>query len=543
MTTVDSAFAVAMHEMTAVATMQLLSGKPVTMTLGEEQQRVAQGLASALKRGDKAHAFRLSAEFYPHVMPQAELARAYYRVHDEAVEANSNFQIVMDSLKENYGHTRPDKVQELPLDDALLMLLLAITYSDKNSIYYSRLDEATGKVRPTTFPLTEKVVKDFLAPFGDRAALIKRVLVIQKGSVIGNPASQVAWLYGQRKKAWEEQQKLAAAAQSQAPKLADDPRHKQRRQLQLLSADFDNMLKSGADADEKNAHRYAFQGNQLKRLIDAISGDGKVDFKQRLEEIYAEKITRQKAGLMAMKLSIKLKRMMSDMGTWDNEIWREFQGRMQELGIWDGSDWLAKWNADKTGKQHIAKAGKDYLIQEKPAGLDDLLAQSDKIKDKQRGRRMLERNTEIPPEWLKSRQPSTTHEQRKALDALARQERLDDLIDLSLEPESWEALDSRLQTKIYIVFASYSYLDMPIIKDLILHDIDSELSESAKNTILALEFQYNKIVKLFEQDPRLTYADAVERLFAQQEEEAEKARLNSLEYQRSPAAQYGKYKK
>lgn len=541
-------FETAAHEALAVAVMQQLNGKAISIPLKEEQQKQAQNLASAFRRGDKASVFRLSGEFYPHVMPLQLVGHAYFRVHDEPVESNPNFQIAMDCLKENHAQSRPDKITAMPLEDALLMLLLALTYSDKNSIYYSRIDEITGKVRPTTFPLTEKLIKDFLSPFGELVQLQKRVLVIQKGMVMGNPAGQVAWLYGQRKRAYEEQKKayeqqraLAEEARRNTPKIVADPLIKKKQEVKLFSADFDNLLKGTSDADEKKAHQYAFQGDQLKRMIEAAS-EPKIDFKQRLEELYAEKIPRQKANLMAMKLSIKLKRMMTSMGTWDHEIWREFQDKMQGLGIWDGSDWLAKWDAKRTGKQHLTREGKDYLIKEKPQTVDDLLSQSNKIQDKLRGQKMLG-GPETPPDWLKQRQPNTTPEQRKVLEALAREERLEDLIELSFEPEAWDAVDASIKARIYRIFATYSYTDMAIIKELLLKSVAPELVEEAKRVILELELNYNKIANLFEHDFKLVFAQAIDILFEQKAEQAEKDRLNSAEYQRSPAAQYGKYQR
>ncbi|MEZ0369554.1 MAG: hypothetical protein ACAI44_10745, partial [Candidatus Sericytochromatia bacterium] len=513
-----------------------LAGRDVSRELREDHRKLAQALASALRRADKVMAYRLSAEFYALLVSAEELNRAYFRVHDEKVEANPNFQIVMDSVKEAHSHNRPPQVQSLPLDDALLLLLLAITHSDKNSISYSRIDENTGKIRPTTFPLTEKLIRDFLAPFGDKNALIKRVLVIQKGLVIGNPAAQVAWLYQQRRRAWEAEQKAQAeqARAIDAARPVADSKALQQQEIRFLCAEFEQMFNGSADPAEKSAQHHAFQGNQLKVLIEA-AGEPKIDFKQRLEDLYSEKVTRQKAGLLALKMSARLKRMMVKMGKWEDGIWREFQGRMQELGIWDGSDWLEKWNSTRQGKQHLAKSGKDYLKKEKGVTVDDLLDQSDKIQNKLLGQKMLSGPDELP-DWLKQREYRASPRQRKVLEALARPERFEDLIELSFAPEEWEAVAPGLRRLIAKLFATFYYTDIDIIKELLLKTVakepEKELLESAKTVIAQLELSYNKVVSLFEQDFKLTWDKAIEILFAQQEEEAEKARLNSLEYQR-----------
>lgn len=553
------AFEAPITEQRAYTVMELLSGKSASLTLSASDRQHVDALVVAVRQGNKARVIQLSSDYYAELLSPERLAAAYELIKAQAVHGNPDFQIVMDALREKdagqLAQQQPGRLPTISLAEALLQILLTITRSDKNSISYHRHDEQTGKLRPTTFPLTESLIRNFLAPFGDQSALIKGVILFSRGQVIANPAALLAQRCRQRLKHFQEQQAAAAKKQAElAEKLAEKaskpapsritPGPKPARpagpdsvqEVRFLSAELEKLLNGSRDGAEKEALSHVLQPEQLVQLVEIAAQPAGTDFGKTLENMYARHLSRQQASFLSARLSSRMKRMLSQMGDWKDEYWSEFQTLMLNNGVWEGSEWLEKWRACKKGKQHITKTGKDYLVSEKTNPLDEMLARSDKMQSQIRGSKMLSPNT-----WVRPERSSAPPEQRRLLAALARPDRLLELIEISIQTETWESTPELLQQRLYEAFCVLSDSDFDTIKQQFLAGVAPELAERAKTLITVIELKFNQISSLFKQDVRLSYSDALDILVSRQRETEHREKLNSQAWQQSPAAQYTRY--
>ncbi|MEZ0375026.1 MAG: hypothetical protein ACAI44_38420 [Candidatus Sericytochromatia bacterium] len=529
-------------EARAVTVMELLSGRSPSLGLSPDERRRAENLVLAFRQGNKQKAHQLSAEFNTQVLQAGICTSAYFLLLDQHKAGNSEYLIVMDSLKESYGQQRPAQLQALTLDEALVILLLAITRSDRNSISYTRLDEKTGKPRPTTFPLTECMIRDFLAPFGDKTGLMKRFLVFSKAMVMGNPAAWIAQGYRLRKQSYELE--LAAWEQEQATLTRPAPQAVgQIQEVRILCEDLRKLLEGSHDPGEKSALLHSLQPDQLLKMVrqkenaQTNSQEYARDFRQMLESIYAARLSRSQASYLSARLSSRMKRMLDQMGDWKDNYWSEFQNLMQSQGIWEGGEWLEKWRAGKTGKQHLARQGKDYLIQETSPTLEDMLDQAEKIQDKLKGGQMLKPD---PSSWKRPAvRPSP--EQSKLLTILSRTDRLEELVALAFPGEVWGSYAPALRRKLFQGFCLLGDTDFDAIKSHFLAAAEPAEQEAAKALITTLELKFNQIVGLFRQDLGMTFSHALAILVARQEETAQREKLNSQSWQNSPAGHYARY--
>lgn len=535
----------AAYEAQALTIMQLLTAKKPTIALKPEDRKKVEAIVAAFKAGQKAKVLQLNAEFYKQILPPERVVAAYYWAKAQQLAPNSDFQIVMDSLKEHCAGQELPQAIEMGAEEALTILLLAITQSDKNSISYTRIDEQTGKARPTTFPLTEQLIRNFLLPFGDYDALLRRVLYVSKLGLIGNPAAPLAQRYLARKRAYEE----AKAAYEQArqpqepakpviPVLSKPAQDKKQLEIRYLSDELERLLEGLKEVEEQKAVINSFQVGQLKQLLKHSQNQA-TDFGKQLEKVYTQGLSPAQASQLSARLSSRMKRMMVKLGNWKEEYWQEYQSLMQSLGVWEGNAWLEKWRAGKQGKQHLAKSGKDYLVEEKPQTVEDLLDQADKIKDKLKGKHMLAPGELLP--WMTQEPSKAPPEQQRILQALSRSERIDELIQLAIAPEIWAATPAALSQEIYRVLMIYSESDLDRIKAELLKAVPAETLELAKQRLAELELMINKMAGIVKKDFKLTFVEVVKILKAQKTEAEQRERLNSKEYLNSPAAQYSRY--
>jgi hypothetical protein len=311
--------------------------------------------------------------------------------------------------------------------------------------------------------------------------------------------------------------------------------------VRIIVDELAQLLKD-SPAAEKQALLESLQPEPMHELIKLSGSEPRQaskDFGKQLEAIYGRHLSRQQSSLLAARLSSRMKRMLSKMGDWKEEFWAEFQAMMQLNGVWEGEAWLEKWRAVRSGKQHLARSGKDYLLEATATGVDELLAQSERIKDKQRGRHMLSAgDTSI---WKRPASSNASPELRKVLAALSHSERLDALIDLALPESQWQAAPELLRARLYQGFCLLSDTDLDCIKTQYLAAAEPAMLESAKALIAAVELACNQLASLLKKDPRLGFGQGLEILVARQRELEARQRMNSREYQNSVAFQYGKY--
>ncbi|MGE3725525.1 MAG: hypothetical protein AB7I41_08245 [Candidatus Sericytochromatia bacterium] len=546
------AFEVSSLEKQALLLTQGLKGKALPAQLPAPEKKKLEELLLAFRNAQRAKLLTLCEGFYQAVSEPEAVTKAYLVLNNQALTGTPDYQIVMDSLTESYGQSAiaDKKGQEMPLDQALTHVLLAITRSDKNSISYTRTDAETGKPRPTTFPLSEKLIRNFVLPFGEKyLPIIQRVLVFSKGQVLGNPAGQVAQLYQLRRQAFEAEkaawEKAQADNKPQAPTTRSPAEISQKLAAQQatrsVSQEISGLISGTRNPDEKAAVVLSFQAQSLLNMLkNAQTSDG--DFGSRLEKLYAQRLSADKAQLLSKRLASQMKRMMLKMDGWKEEYWSEFQTLMQKSGLWEGGEWLEKWRAHKSGKEVIAKTGQEYLIEDKSDPLADMLKKQAQIADKQRGSKMLGQEDPVElPDWLNNANATqASAEEQKVLQGLSRKDRFQAFAQVACPPGLWEALSAAEQTLLEERFLYFSHTDLLTIKNQILASNHTS-SEVFKQTLAALELLIVKMSTLFKREFKLTFVQALEQFQAQKQADLEKARLNSKEYQSSPAAQYGKY--
>jgi hypothetical protein len=547
-------FEVSALEKQALLLNQGLKGKALPAQLPAPEKKKLEELLLAFRNAQRAKLLTLCEGFYQAVSDAESVAKAYFVLNNQALSGTPDYQIVMDSLTESYGQnasTAPSQAgSEMPIEEALTQVLLAITRSDKNSISYTRTDTETGKPRPTTFPLSEKLIRNFVLPFGEQyLPVIQRVLVFGKGQVLGNPAGQLAHRYHLRKQAFEAEKAAWEKAQAENKAQSPEPRSPAQISQKLaaqqatrsVSQEISGLIAGTRNADEKAAVVLSFQAQSLLNMLkNAQANEG--DFGARLEKHYAQRLSADKAQLLSKRLASQMKRMMLKMDGWKEEYWSEFQTLMQKSGLWEGGEWLEKWRAHKSGKEIIAKTGQEYLIEDKSDPLADMLKKQAQIADKQRGSKMLGQEEPADlPDWLNNANASqASAEEQKVLQGLSRKDRFQAFALVACPPGLWEALAANEQNLLQERFLYFSHTDLLTIKNQILASNETP-SEVFKQALAALELLVVKMATLLKREFKLTFVQALEQFQAQKQADLEKTRLNSKEYQSSPAAQYGKY--
>ncbi len=540
MSSATPSFETSRIEAQAVCLMATLAKRPAPLKLKPEDKQHIDALATAFRQGNKARAFKLSQAFYKQVLSPEKIAAAYAQIRALNLKGNADFQVVMDSLKDNCADILPDPSANLTQDQALKILLLAITQSDKNSISYIRRDDQTGKPRPTTFPLTENLILHFLAPFGDKQALAKKVLVFSKIAILGNPAAWVAADYMARKRQWEKVRSEAISAATRTPPSRPEPPQRQGRpkEIDQLRQALDKLLSEVDSRPAQEAIVQSFQVKQLKSMLQAYTSS-EDNFQQNLSRLYSQHLSASQAANLSTRLLSNMKRLMLQLGTWKEEYWQAYQIDMQKAGIWEGQAWLDKWQAEKSGKQIIQKTGADYLVEEKTESLDDLLAKDQQRKDKQKGQQML--STIDISQWVNRASNQPPAEIVKVLDALSQPTRFQELMQVAFEDNSWQTYPEVLRQKLELVFTELSQTDLDAIKEALVHGLSDDLLTTGQSMVARVELQVNKLALMFKKERKLSFPEALGRLQAQQAEDQARERLNSKAYQNSAAARYGQY--
>lgn len=538
-------------ELQAEALLDLLRGKsPAPKALQPAERQQVDALAKALRQGRKAEVFKRSQAFFKEVFSAAELSQAYHMIQQMPLQRNPEFEIVMDSLK---AQSQTDAVNspKLSLSDALVQILLAVTFSDKNAIYYERLDEKTGRPRPTTFPLTPVLIQRFLSPFeevqaGIHKAVLLRAVYIAKNTVMGNPAAELARRYRQRRTAYEQALAEYEAAQQAAANAAKQPQtsavSEALRQQKVKSAavSVQELLQESKDPQEQGAVRQSLQPTHFYGLLQARD-QGDDSFQQKLSQLYSQRLSASQAQQLSARLASKMKRMLTQMGSWDEQYWDEFQGLMQKLGLWEGTEWLEKWRSHRKGKQALAGVALPQTDAEPAADpIAEMLRRQQLMADKQRGQSMLglePADAENP--WMQADTPAISPQMQQVLHALEQKVHFKALLELAESP--WEQLAETSQQMIYKTFRLYSAQGLPAIKNQVLSLAPAAEATQIRETLASLELLINQLVQRLEKTRKGVFADVLEQFKAEQAEIKAREKQRDLAYRRSPAAQYGKY--
>lgn len=535
-------------EAQALAVMQLLAGQPLPQGLSPSAQRQVKALAKALQQGQKTEAFKCSQPFYKKLLDPELVKQAYLQISQLEIHSNPDCQIVLDSLRFQYSAAQLSaRLSPLPLEDALVYILLVITCSDKNSISYLRQDSNTGRSRPTTFPLTPELIQHFLVPFElepqNLNQVLKRAVFLRKNTVLGNPAAEVVWRYQQRKTAFESTQvaqlQIPAKPTSQAvvtrPEKAGQLAQKSARTVRSLLAEVQ-------DPHEKAAVKDSLSPGHFYNLLP-LSQQEDDSFQQQLRQIYTQRLSSNQADMLAARLASRMKRLLAEMGDWNEQYWSEFHTLMQGLGLWEGTEWLEKWRSYRKGKQELALMPMSAESEETRDLLAEMLRRQELMADKQRGRKMLGQTelVEIDPRWLQPPQSKASPEMQKVLIALGQTSNLVELVEVACPDGGWSELDKAYRKVFVKEFEAGCYSDLPEIKDRILASARS--APQVKQVLAALELKINQIIRRLQKEPRAVFVDILQQLKIEEQALQEREKQNSLAYRRSPAAQYGKYQK
>ncbi|MBF2051886.1 MAG: hypothetical protein IGS03_00300 [Candidatus Sericytochromatia bacterium] len=537
-------------EILALSVMAGLAGKAPPHKPTPEQQRHAQALVNAFKNGNKAKAYQLSAPFFQALVKPEQVHTALGQIRQQVRDPHPDFQIVCDSLSESYSQYVPEVIS-FSESEALKLLVLALTHSDKNAVFYQRLDEVTGRQRPTSFPLSETLLQHFLAPFSDEARQqAMRCVVIQKGFLLGNPAALMVQRYRERKAAHAAAQaaagKAATAPTAHATKKAaptppawgSSRSDKVPQKIRYVCDELRQLLEAPAEPAEKTALQ---QSLQPKHLLPLLQNHKKSDFEQRLSQRFGQHLSPAQASKLSSRMASKLKRLLSEMDAWDESYWSQFQSLMQELGLWEGQEWLDKWRAYRSGKIELDAAGKPEASASPAVDpLEDMLRQAKRMQDKQRGKAMLSVPADIS-RWQLPAEVSLSAEETRLMRALALPSNLEDLLTLSLSDADWEAIPDSVIETLFDAFEWLTSAGFDALKTQFLGLFAEHEAEAARHLILQVERVINQVLGMFRQNRRLGFREAADELLARQAEEQERQRLSSKDFQNSAAARYQRY--
>ncbi|MGE4234561.1 MAG: hypothetical protein AB7F43_14650 [Bacteriovoracia bacterium] len=494
---------------------EVTQGKKLTYSLNKSERQHVESLIKALKSGDKKSAYKLSKGFYEEILDPLKVTAAYFQVFDLHLPDNASFRIVMDWLKDRYGRIKPAYLPVLPLDEAIVLLVLAVTQTDKESISYKRTQLVNGKEQEcsTSYPLKEAVIKDFIAPFGHIDGILEKSVIFHNNVVIGNPAIAVAQIHAKEREryegelaVWEEatkQQEMAIVKQTeQAAKKAKTV------VLNKLTALEDQLLALCETEEQYNATQYVLSSaiNTLSVYTDAPADA----FLKRLENVYKEKLNPAQSRRLAERMYVAL------------------QSLLKELHRMTGKNWLKSWIEAQNikGKQHRtfldfkAKTAHDLIAWEEGR---DAVRLDKNAGDAKMAEFYAQSSSEVNNPYAPSR------ELTKVFADLKVPANIQGLIKFAFKEEEFHS--SHYPQLIEKVFRAYPYpdYDIPVIKANFLKDVGGK---EAPVLWLDLEAVAMRISSLYKRQ-RLDILAALE-VLRKEDAEAKKRKRN-----KSPWEKYG----
>jgi hypothetical protein len=223
------------------------------------------------------------------------------------------------------------------------------------------------------------------------------------------------------------------------------------------------------------------------------------------------------AKRLSAQLASRMKRLLSQMGAWQEAYWQEYQYLMQRQGVWEGEAWLEKWRAHRSGKQIRGKTGQDDLTLEAPKPVPErpVLQRQD-----------CRKRVAAPPEL------------EKVLQALAEPERLQALMIWMFDSD-WERSPAPVRDRIEHLFIQSTDLDT--LKAVLTVGLEPVLADQAKALFIQLEWQIHRLAALMKEEPWLSYPNALAQL-QEQHTASQHHRRNVPTHPRSPAAHYARYR-
>ena len=414
--------------------MNLLVHKKAPFDLSKPHQQIVSALIQAIRQGQKTRVYHYSQPFYETLFRDEDIIEAYFQIKHLNIQGNSNFSIIMDWFKAHYGNTLPKQGHERPLEEALICLILTITHRPQNSISYRRQDAKTGQMRPTTFPLSEEMIRDFIEPFQNQTHLLEQAVIFHQQVVLGNPAGTVQHRYQEKcrriqqdQQTWDQLQKKnlhnnlpTEPSKSNKPDTATN-----------LQVRIEELYQHCQSTAEIRATQYLFRPENMA-FLDSSAQPSSFRFTQQIEQIYAEKLTPEQAQKLARRMA------------------RALQNLLRELADQSGPDWMALWSKAQTqteSKKSAQNINNPKEIQTQI--ISDMLARARVQLDKLKGQKILsEQTSESMTDFQSEMSPS----QRAVFSELAEEQIFQQLRDISVARFDWEQLSATLQNALVALF-------------------------------------------------------------------------------------------
>jgi hypothetical protein len=467
-------------EIAAFSAMEALREQPLTYTLTSEQRKQVKELLQAFRRGTKENIYMLSQAYYQELAEQKlftpeRLTSAYFQLHDleSTKDPHYHYRIVMAWLKDNYGQSRPTTLPPISLEEALAILLLAITETKESSLSFCQLQLAEGKqlYKMTTYPLNVTVIQNFLASIGTFPGLLRRVLIFRKQMVIGNPAGLLAHLHTQKRERWlKEHEAWQAAEQLRLACQAQQEQVKQIQQRQnVVIKQTEQLYDLCNDAQEEMAVAYACEASIINELKAQAATPPNV-FIKRLQSVYSQKLDAAQAERLAKRMAMA------------------FQTLLQELDRLAGKDkdWFALWNECQP---RVVRPSARSSHARPQAPVDDPIADyyardAQRLSVTKAKEILAAQQASVKQDTALTTQPTPI--QSKIFSALSDMQYLDQVLELALSADEQATIPQEVFRLLKRCFSSLSH-PMPEFKDIFLAKTRAEHQEAAQLLLLKTE--------------------------------------------------------
>jgi hypothetical protein len=509
------------REKMAFAFTELAQGRKPAYALKKQQEEHIQALLKALKSGQKAKVYELSQCFYHELLKPEDITSAYFQVVDMNLTENPNFRIIMDWIKDKYGRQRPQGLIQRPLDEVVVLLLLAVTHTPNSSISYKRVMNIRGEEKecPTSYPLNETVIRDFLLPFGSMSNVLSQAVIFHRQTVLGNPGGVLGHKHAQKRKQWLQEQEALTQTEHPIPEVIEPISKRKKESLQALSHSTDQLYEFCTNTLETEAVRNTLTEANLRRLALLTHAPANL-FLNRLCEIYSQTLSPERAQALAERMV------------------QAFQALMQQLNHRAGKDWFKLWLSVQTfrGKQ----TQQVVEVTESEDTITRMLQQDAIRQDKLAGAKAL---TEFQTQFESEETPLTIKELptlSSVLQSLSQKAHIQSLLQLSLPGPLQDQFSQELLSLLELAFAHSGY-SMSAVKNSFLQSVNQQHQELARQVIAHIELACNRLAEIYSQHIKLDFVQALEIFELQAREASERAKLSSARFRNSAAGHYHRY--
>lgn len=509
--------------------------KPPDKPLRPQHEKIANQILQAIKKENDKDIIKNSRQLYEQVCNPNRITTAFYQVQDLHINRRYHiFHLVMGALQKKYGKQRPAALLTTSLEDALIVLLLALTSSEEKVIHYTEEDPQTQNILHKAFSISAETIQQFLEPFMaspfkiDIKTLLDQTLIIRKQRVFGFPAGKIKYQHDEKMEIYHaalaEYQKYEAQRKENTTPNASYDKHQRSPKVKAQ----DNLKKAiqhieeayCTTQEEKQAFQWVSETEQIKKLEPFIQGTP-VIFEQKLQELYRQKLSPEQAQSLA-------KRMVN--------AFQEILKSIQELG---GKHWMKRWQKSQPKNQGKQNARAELISEQETtqAQIDTWMAQIAVQRDKKVGKEQLQAFYNKEDDTKEDVSEPFTKAHRLILTALAEEENLMALCSYAIADDLWEQLPPILEDALFALFEHFHDQDMIFIEEQWTALGKREGYEKISYDIfLALKHGFMELVRKHHHRNPLT--ETLEMLRKQQQDTEARQKFQSYAYLRTPAGKY-----